>query len=63
MLQVFNAMTGVSGEEERAEIRAFRPIVEWRALVEAELLPLELREGGPLELRPMSDLRGLVKIE
>ena len=27
---VFNAVTGVDGAAERAEIRAFRPVLEWR---------------------------------
>ena len=32
---VFNAVTGVDGAAERAEIRAFRPVLEWRAILEA----------------------------
>ena len=32
---VFNAVTGVSVEAEVQEVRAFRPVLEWRAIVEA----------------------------
>lgn len=32
---VFNVVTGVSFNEERTEIRAFRPVLQWREIVEA----------------------------
>lgn len=32
---VFNAVTGVSARSERTEIRAFRPVLEWRKLIES----------------------------
>lgn len=32
---VFNVVTGVSFNDERTEIRAFRPVLQWREIVEA----------------------------
>jgi SAM-dependent methyltransferase len=48
---VFNAVTGVSGREERSEIRAFRPVLEWRQIIESagfiDSMLYEMEKGDP----------------
>ena len=48
---IFNVVTGVSQAEERAEIRAFRPLLEWRRIVESaglrDTLLYDMEEGDP----------------
>jgi hypothetical protein len=48
---VFNAVTGVPIHEERFEIRAFRPILEWRKLIEnfgfVDTMLYEIQAGDP----------------
>ena len=48
---IFNAVSGVSGRAERNEIRAFRPILEWRRIVEAagfeDTMLYEMEAGDP----------------
>ena len=48
---VFNAVTGVSVKDETEEIRAFRPILEWREILEnvgfVDTLVYELEDGDP----------------
>jgi SAM-dependent methyltransferase len=48
---VFNAVTGVSPKAERNEIRAFRPIAEWREIISAagfvDSMIYEMEHGDP----------------
>lgn len=48
---VFNAVTGVSLHDEREEVRAFRPILEWREILEnvgfVDSLIYEVEDGDP----------------
>ena len=48
---IFNAVTGVVIKEEEEEIRAFRPILEWRAILEkigfVDTLVYEVEKGDP----------------
>eukprot|EP00591_Stephanopyxis_turris_P015246 CAMPEP_0195541584 /NCGR_PEP_ID=MMETSP0794_2-20130614/51160_1 /TAXON_ID=515487 /ORGANISM="Stephanopyxis turris, Strain CCMP 815" /LENGTH=1794 /DNA_ID=CAMNT_0040675687 /DNA_START=95 /DNA_END=5479 /DNA_ORIENTATION=+ len=48
---IFNAVTGVSVKDETEEIRAFRPISEWRAMLESlgfqDSLIYEVEDGDP----------------
>ena len=48
---VFNAVTGVTVEEESEEIRAFRSILEWRKIIESlgfvDTLVYEIEDGDP----------------
>ena len=48
---VFNAVNGVSCRDERSELRAFRPVVEWRRIIEAagfvDTMLYEVEEGDP----------------
>ena len=48
---IFNAVTGVSAAEEAAEIRAFRPVLEWRKLIESagfrDTMVYEMEKGDP----------------
>ena len=32
---IFNAVTGVPPKEETTEVRAFRPVLEWRRIIES----------------------------
>ena len=48
---VFNAVTGVSSREERNEIRAFRPVLQWRQIIESagfiDSMLYEMEKGDP----------------
>lgn len=48
---VYNAVTGVSLRGERSEIRAFRPVLEWRRIIEAagfvDTMLYEMEAGDP----------------
>ena len=48
---IFNAVTGVPLADERVEIRAFRPILEWRRIIEAagfvDAMVYEMEKGDP----------------
>ena len=48
---IFNAVTGVSAADERGEIRAFRPVLEWRAIIESvgfvDTMVYEIEKGDP----------------
>jgi SAM-dependent methyltransferase len=48
---VFNALTGVSADDERTEIRAFRSVLEWRDIIEAagfvDSMVYEMEKGDP----------------
>ena len=59
---IFNVVTGVSQAEEREEIRAFRPIVEWRKIVESvglrDSLLYEMEEGDPTNDEMMCFVKG-----
>ena len=59
---IFNVVTGVSQVEEREEIRAFRPIVEWRRIVESvgltDSLLYDLEEGDPTYDEMMCFVKG-----
>lgn len=48
---VFNAVTGVSARAERNEIRAFRPLLEWRRIIEGfglvDTMLYEMEAGDP----------------
>merc|ERR1711971_338254 len=47
----FNAVTGVSANDNRNEIRAFRPILEWRRIIESvgftDTYLYEMEPGDP----------------
>ena len=47
----FNAVTGVSANDNRNEIRAFRPIIEWRRIIESvgftDTYLYEMEHGDP----------------
>jgi hypothetical protein len=60
---VFNAVTGVSEEEEAREIRAFRSVQDWRAILEDFGFTVSRRErmekgGGTGGERGGRDWRG-----
>ena len=48
---IFNVVTGVSVTQEREEIRAFRPILEWRKIIESvgltDTFVYEMEKGDP----------------
>ena len=48
---IFNVLTGVSTSDERTEIRAFRPILAWRSLIESigfdDCMVYEVEKGDP----------------